>query len=240
METLEQVKQIIKDSNNIVFFGGAGMSTESGIPDFRSADGLYNQKYEYPPEEIISHSFFMANPEVFYRFYREKIIAPMLAAEPNKGHLKLAQWEREGKLKAVVTQNIDNLHQRAGSKVVYELHGGNEKNYCIKCGHIVDFEYLRAGDGICLCPKCSGIIHPGIVLYEEGLDDYTVTKSVEAIQNADVMIVAGTSLRVYPAAGLINYYKGDKLILINRDVSVANRRINYILQGNAGEILSRL
>lgn len=240
MNTIEELKDIINNSNNIVFFGGAGMSTESGIPDFRSADGIYNQKYAYPPEEILSYTFFMRNPTVFYEFYREKIISPMLKANPNKGHLKLAQWEKEGKLKAVITQNIDSLHQKAGSKTVYELHGANERNYCIKCGNIVDFEYLKNSEGICTCPKCGGVIHPGIVLYEEGLDDWTVEKSVEAIRKSDVMIVAGTSLRVYPAAGLINYYNGNKLVLINLDTSVSTSRINCVIQGKVGEVLDQL
>lgn len=240
MNNIEELKEIVNNSNNIVFFGGAGMSTESGIPDFRSQDGIYNQKYDYPPEEILSYTFFMRNPKVFYEFYREKIISPMVKANPNKGHIKLAQWEKEGKLKAVITQNIDSLHQRAGSKTVYELHGANEKNYCIKCKNIVDFDYLLNSEGICKCPKCGGIIHPGIVLYEEGLDDYTVEKSVEAIENCDVMIVAGTSLRVYPAAGLINYYRGNKLVLINLDTSVSTSRINCVVQGKVGEVLEQL
>lgn len=240
MNNIEELKEIVNNSNNIVFFGGAGMSTESGIPDFRSQDGIYNQKYDYPPEEILSYTFFMRNPKVFYEFYREKIISPMVKANPNKGHIKLAQWEKEGKLKAVITQNIDSLHQRAGSKTVYELHGANEKNYCIKCKNIVDFDYLLKSEGICKCPKCGGIIHPGIVLYEEGLDDYTVEKSVEAIENCDVMIVAGTSLRVYPAAGLINYYRGNKLVLINLDTSVSTSRINCVVQGKVGEVLEQL
>ena len=240
MTDIEEIKKIIDETDNIVFFGGAGMSTESGIPDFRSADGIYNQKYKYPPEEIISASFFYDNPKVFYEFYREKIIAPMLKAEPNKGHIKLAEWERQGKLKGVITQNIDNLHQRAGSEKVYELHGGNEKNYCIKCHNIENFDYLVNSEGICRCSKCGGIIHPGIVLYEEGLDDYVVRESIRLIEEADVMIVAGTSLRVYPAAGLINYYYGNKLILINLDTSVATGRINYVVQGKAGDVLGRL
>lgn len=240
MSSIEEVKKIIEESDNIVFFGGAGMSTESGIPDFRSADGIYNQKYAYPPEEILSYTFFRSEPKVFYEFYREKIIAPMLKASPNKGHLKLAQWEKEGKLKAVITQNIDSLHQRAGSEKVYELHGSNEKNYCVKCGNCVDFAYLRDSEGVCKCPKCGGVIHPGIVLYEEGLDDWTLTESIRLIEEADVMIVGGTSLRVYPAAGLINYYRGNKLILINLDTSVSNSRIDYVLQGKAGEILNQM
>ncbi|MCD7804322.1 MAG: NAD-dependent protein deacylase [Oscillospiraceae bacterium] len=236
----EEVKKIVEESDNIVFFGGAGMSTESGVPDFRSVDGLYNQKYDYPPETILSHSFFEAHPDVFYEFYRDKTIGPMVDAEPNKGHLKLAEWEREGKLKAVITQNIDGLHQKAGSKEVLELHGSADKNYCPKCGRIFSMRDILAEAGIFHCPDCGKIVRSGAVLYEEPLDDSVVTKTLHYIRNADVLIVAGTSLAVYPAAGFINYYPGDKLIFIEKNPNVTNRRADYTLHGKAGEILDRL
>lgn len=238
----DKVREIITASQNIVFFGGAGMSTESGVPDFRSVDGLYNQKYDYPPETILSHSFFGAHPDVFYEFYRDKTIGPMIDAKPNKGHLKLAQWEREGKLKAVITQNIDGLHQKAGSKEVLELHGSADKNYCPKCGRIFTMRDIMAETGIFRCPDCgkivrSGAVRSGAVLYEEPLDNDIVTKALYYIQNADVLIVAGTSLAVYPAAGFINYYRGDKLVFIEKNPSVTNPRADYTLHGKAGEIL---
>ena len=208
-QELETLKDWINHSDNIVFFGGAGVSTESGIPDFRSVDGLYNQQYDYPPETILSHTFFRRNTEEFYRFYRAKMLA--LDAKPNAAHKKLAQWEQEGKLKAVVTQNIDGLHQAAGSKMVYELHGSVHRNYCQKCGAFYDARYMLESKGIPKCEKCGGIIKPDVVLYEEGLDDATMRGAIRAISHADVLIIGGTSLTVYPAAGLIDYYNGNKL-----------------------------
>ena len=202
-QELETLKNWIDNSDNIVFFGGAGVSTESGIPDFRSVDGLYNQQYDYPPETILSHTFFRRNTEEFYRFYRAKMLA--LDAKPNAAHKKLVQWEQEGKLKAVVTQNIDGLHQAAGSKMVYELHGSVHRNYCQKCGAFYDARYMLESTGIPKCEKCGGIIKPDVVLYEEGLDDATMRGAIRAISHADVLIIGGTSLTVYPAAGLIDY-----------------------------------
>lgn len=203
-----QLQQIINESNNIVFFGGAGVSTESGIPDFRSVDGLYNQKYDYPPEEILSHTFFNAHTEYFYDFYRDKMLA--LDAEPNAAHLKLAELEQAGKLTAVVTQNIDGLHQKAGCKNVFELHGSVHRNYCTSCHKFYNTEYIKSSKGVPRC-NCGGIIKPDVVLYEEGLDDNTVSGAINAIKNADCLIVAGTSLNVYPAAGFIRYFSANIL-----------------------------
>ena len=213
-EKIQKFKEWINESDNIVFFGGAGVSTESGIPDFRSKNGLYNQKYKYPPELILSHTFFMNNPEEFFKFYKEKMNS--LKYKPNITHIKLAELEKTGKLKAIVTQNIDGLHQKAGSKNVYELHGSVLRNYCMNCGKFYNAEYVFESNGIPKC-TCGDIIKPDVVLYEEGLDDKTVLNSIKAIQNADLLIVAGTSLTVQPASGLINYYRGNKLVLINRD-----------------------
>ena len=238
-QELETLKKWIDNSDNIVFFGGAGVSTESGIPDFRSVDGLYNQQYDYPPETILSHTFFRRNTEEFYRFYRAKMLA--LDAKPNAAHKKLAQWEQEGKLKAVVTQNIDGLHQAAGSKVVYELHGSVHRNYCQKCGAFYDVRYMLESTGIPKCEKCGGIIKPDVVLYEEGLDDATMTRArSSAISHADVLIIGGTSLTVYPAAGLIDYYNGNKLVLINKSVTPMDSRADLLVQGPIGEIFSQL
>lgn len=237
-QELETLKKWIDNSDNIVFFGGAGVSTESGIPDFRSVDGLYNQKYDYPPETILSHTFFRRNTEEFYRFYRAKMLA--LDAKPNAAHKKLAQWEQEGKLKAVVTQNIDGLHQAAGSKMVYELHGSVHRNYCQKCGAFYDARYMLESKGIPKCEKCGGIIKPDVVLYEEGLDDATMRGAIRAISHADVLIIGGTSLTVYPAAGLIDYYNGNKLVLINKSVTPMDSRADLLLQGPIGEIFSQL
>ena len=223
-QELETLKKWIDNSDNIVFFGGAGVSTESGIPDFRSVDGLYNQQYDYPPETILSHTFFRRNTEEFYRFYRAKMLA--LDAKPNAAHKKLAQWEQEGKLKAVVTQNIDGLHQAAGSKMVYELHGSVHRNYCQKCGAFYDARYMLESKGI---PKC-----------EEGLDDATMRGAIRAISHADVLIIGGTSLTVYPAAGLIDYYNGNKLVLINKSVTPMDSRADLLVQGPIGEIFSQL
>ena len=237
-QELETLKDWINHSDNIVFFGGAGVSTESGIPDFRSVDGLYNQQYDYPPETILSHTFFRRNTEEFYRFYRAKMLA--LDAKPNAAHKKLAQWEQEGKLKAVVTQNIDGLHQAAGSKMVYELHGSVHRNYCQKCGAFYDARYMLERKGIPKCEKCGGIIKPDVVLYEEGLDDATIRGAIHAISHADVLIIGGTSLTVYPAAGLIDYYNGNKLVLINKSVTPMDSRADLLVQGPIGEIFSQL
>ena len=237
-QELETLKKWIGNSDNIVFFGGAGVSTESGIPDFRSVDGLYNQQYDYPPETILSHTFFRRNTEEFYRFYRAKMLA--LDAKPNAAHKKLAQWEQEGKLKAVVTQNIDGLHQAAGSKMVYELHGSVHRNYCQKCGAFYDARYMLESKGIPKCEKCGGIIKPDVVLYEEGLDDATMRGAIRAISHADVLIIGGTSLTVYPAAGLIDYYNGNKLVLINKSVTPMDSRADLLVQGPIGEIFSQL
>ena len=237
-QELETLKKWVDNSDNIVFFGGAGVSTESGIPDFRSVDGLYNQQYDYPPETILSHTFFRRNTEEFYRFYRAKMLA--LDAKPNAAHKKLAQWEQEGKLKAVVTQNIDGLHQAAGSKMVYELHGSVHRNYCQKCGAFYDARYMLERKGIPKCEKCGGIIKPDVVLYEEGLDDATIRGAIHAISHADVLIIGGTSLTVYPAAGLIDYYNGNKLVLINKSVTPMDSRADLLVQGPIGEIFSQL
>ena len=237
-QELETLKKWIDNSDNIVFFGGAGVSTESGIPDFRSVDGLYNQQYDYPPETILSHTFFRRNTEEFYRFYRAKMLA--LDAKPNAAHKKLAQWEQEGKLKAVVTQNIDGLHQAAGSKMVYELHGSVHRNYCQKCGAFYDARYMLESKGIPKCEKCGGIIKPDVVLSEEGLDDATMRGAIRAISHADVLIIGGTSLTVYPAAGLIDYYNGNKLVLINKSVTPMYSRADLLVQGPIGEIFSQL
>lgn len=237
-QELETLKKWIDNSDNIVFFGGAGVSTESGIPDFRSVDGLYNQQYDYPPETILSHTFFRRNTEEFYRFYRAKMLA--LDAKPNAAHKKMAQWEQEGKLKAIVTQNIDGLHQAAGSKMVYELHGSVHRNYCQKCGAFYDARYMLESKGIPKCEKCGGIIKPDVVLYEEGLDDATMRGAIRAISHADVLIIGGTSLTVYPAAGLIDYYNGNKLVLINKSVTPMDSRADLLVQGPIGEIFSQL
>lgn len=237
-EQLETLRTWINESDNIVFFGGAGVSTESGIPDFRSVDGLYHQQYDYPPETILSHTFFRRNTEEFYRFYRAKML--VLDAKPNAAHKKLAEWEQQGKLKAVVTQNIDGLHQTAGSKVVYELHGSVHRNYCQKCGAFYDARYMLESTGIPRCEKCGGLIKPDVVLYEEGLDQATINGAVHAISQADVLIIGGTSLTVYPAAGLIDYYNGNKLVLINKSVTPMDSRADLLVQGPIGEIFSQL
>ena len=237
-EQLETLRTWINESDNIVFFGGAGVSTESGIPDFRSVDGLYHQQYDYPPETILSHTFFRRNTKEFYRFYRAKML--VLDAKPNAAHKKLAEWEQQGKLKAVVTQNIDGLHQAAGSKVVYELHGSVHRNYCQKCGAFYDARYMLESTGIPRCEKCGGLIKPDVVLYEEWLDQATINGAVHAISQADVLIIGGTSLTVYPAAGLIDYYNGNKLVLINKSVTPMDSRADLLVQGPIGEIFSQL
>ena len=237
MQQTEQLRKLIEESDNIVFFGGAGVSTESGIPDFRSVDGLYNQQYEYPPETILSHSFYRRNPEEFYRFYRAKMLCP--GAKPNAAHLKLAEWEKAGKLKAVITQNIDGLHQAAGSKVVLELHGSVLRNYCEKCGKFYGEDYILHTQGVPTC-ECGGSIKPDVVLYEEGLNERTLRDAIHYISEADVLIVGGTSLAVYPAAGLLDYYQGNKLVLVNKTPTPRDSIADLIVQGSIGEIFSRL
>ena len=231
-----QLEELIRDSSNIVFFGGAGVSTESGIPDFRSVDGLYHQKFDYPPEVMLSHSFFMRHTEEFYRFYREKLIVH--GAKPNAAHLRLAALEREGRLKAVVTQNIDGLHQAAGSRRVYELHGSTLRNYCMKCGKFYDVDFIDKSQGIPRCTECGGIIKPDVVLYEEGLDPATLDGAVRAIQAADLLIVGGTSLAVYPAAGLLQYFRGRNLVVINKQPTPADRMASLVLNMPIGRALS--
>ena len=237
MENIEKLKKIIEETDNIVFFGGAGVSTESGIPDFRSQDGLYNQQYDYPPERIVSHTFYRKYPEEFFRFYRDRMIYP--DAKPNKAHLKLAQWEREGKLKAVITQNIDGLHQAAGNKNVYELHGSVLRNYCEECGKFYKLDEILKMDNVPVC-GCGGRIKPDVVLYEEGLDMDVMRKAVNAIQNADVLIIGGTSLAVYPAAGLIDYYRGNKLIVVNKSATPRDSEANLLVKGSIGEVFDQL
>ena len=237
MNHLEKLKQWIDESENIVFFGGAGVSTESGIKDFRSVDGLYSQKFDYPPEQIISHSFFVERPEYFFRFYREKMLP--LGFEPNVTHRVLARWEKEGKLSAVVTQNIDGLHQKAGSEKVLELHGSVLRNYCQRCGKFHSAEFVKDSEGVPKC-ACGGTVKPDVVLYEEGLDQDTIYNSVMAIRQADLLIVAGTSLTVYPAAGLIEYYRGNRLVLINRDVTPYDHRADLVFHESLGNIFSQL
>lgn len=236
MTELEQLKNWIDESSNIVFFGGAGVSTESGIPDFRSVDGLYNMQYDYPPETIISHSFYQRRPEEFYRFYKNKMLFP--EAKPNAAHLALAKLEEQGKLKAVITQNIDGLHQAAGSREVLELHGSVHRNYCTRCGTFYGLADILGMEGVPRC-ECGGIIKPDVVLYEEGLDQKILQKSVSYIRNAEVLIVGGTSLTVYPAAGLIDYYRGNRLVLINKSVTPMDDRADLVISGSIGEVLGQ-
>ena len=238
MTPLEQLQNWIDESDNIVFFGGAGVSTESGIPDFRSVDGLYHQSYDYPPETILSHTFFMKKPEEFYRFYRAKMLCP--DAKPNPAHQKLAELERASKLKAVVTQNIDSLHQKAGSQTVYELHGSTARNYCMKCHRFYDEAFIAQSEGIPRCTVCGGMVKPDVVLYEEGLDQETVEAAVLAINRADMLIVGGTSLTVYPAAGLLRYYPGGKLVLINRDATPYDRQADLVIHDPIGQVLGAI
>ena len=250
-EKLEIFNRMIEESNSIVFFGGAGVSTESGIPDFRSVDGLYNQKYDYPPETILSHSFFMNRPEEFYRFYRDKILID--GVEPNITHKKLAELEKAGKLKAVITQNIDGLHQKGGSREVYEIHGTVAKNHCMGCNKFFTGEQVaelidrsleegapKEGRYLPLCPECGKLIKPDVVLYEEGLDDHTWNRSVDYIQAADMLIVGGTSLVVYPAAGLVNYYRGNRLVLINKSTTPYDDEADLVLHMGLGEVFGQL
>lgn len=234
---IEKLTEMIRDSENIVFFGGAGVSTESNIPDFRSTDGLYNQEYDYPPETILSHTFFVRNTDEFYRFYKQKML--LLDAKPNPAHQALARLEEMGKLRAVITQNIDGLHQAAGSKNVQELHGSVLRNYCMQCGKFYDGAYMQQAAGTPRC-VCGGILKPDVVLYEEGLNQTTIQESVRAIQDADVLIIGGTSLVVYPAAGLIDYYNGNKLVLINRDATPRDKRADLVIRQPIGQVFSRV
>lgn len=234
---LNLLRKWVQESDNIVFFGGAGVSTESNIPDFRSVDGLYNQKYEYPPEQILSHSFFIRQPEEFYRFYRDKMI--FLDVKPNMAHQVLAELEQQGKVKAVITQNIDGLHQKAGSKNVLELHGSVHRNYCEKCGKFYSVEEILQSDGVPRC-SCGGRIKPDVVLYEEGLDQDILSKAVSYISHADVLIVGGTSLTVYPAAGLVDYYHGEKLVLINKSVTAFDNKANLLINESIGKVFGSL
>lgn len=237
LATIEELQRVIDNSKKIVFFGGAGVSTESGIPDFRSVDGLYNQKYDYPPEEILSHTFFMKKTEEFYRFYRDKMLC--LDKKPNKAHLKLAELEKAGKLSAVVTQNIDGLHQASGSRRVYELHGSVLRNYCRNCRKFYSAEFIKNSEGVPRC-ECGGIIKPDVVLYEEGLSDSVVTGALNAIQTADTLIIAGTSLTVYPAAGFIRYFRGDTIVLINRDSTPYDSHADLVFRDKVGEVLGQI
>ena len=236
MSTLEELQSVIDKSKRIVFFGGAGVSTESGIPDFRSVDGLYNQKYDYPPEQILSHTFFVHKTSEFFRFYRDKMLC--LDKKPNKAHYKLAELEKAGKLSAVVTQNIDGLHQAAGSKTVYELHGSTLRNYCTRCGKFYDVDFIANSTGVPRCTECGGIVKPDVVLYEEGLDEQVLSGAVDAIRHADTLIIGGTSLVVYPAAGLIRYFRGDNLVVINMQPTGADASADLCIAKPIGQVLS--
>lgn len=237
-DKVKQLKELVDNTDNLVFFGGAGVSTESGIPDFRSTDGLYNMKYKYPPETIVSHTFFVRRTEEFYEFYKDKMMA--LDAKPNKAHYKLAQWEKEGKCRAVVTQNIDGLHQMAGSKKVLELHGSIHRNYCTKCGKFFDAAYVKNSEGVPRCDACGGLVKPDVVLYEEGLDSQTISDAVYAISHADVLIIGGTSLAVYPAAGMIDYFRGSHLVLINRSSTPRDSQADLVINDSIGEVFGQL
>ncbi len=237
MTDIEILKQWVAESQRIVFFGGAGVSTESGIPDFRSTDGLYSQKFDYPPEIIISQSFYLRDPEYFFRFYKEKMLP--LGFRPNIAHETLAKWEEAGKLSAVVTQNIDGLHQKAGSKRVYELHGSVLRNYCTRCGKFHSAEFIKEAPGVPRC-ACGGIVKPDVVLYEENLDWETANKAIQAIENADLLIVAGTSLTVYPAAGFVGNYEGDRLVLINRDPTPLDSICDLVIYESLGKVFEQL
>lgn len=238
MTRIEELQKIIDESQNIVFFGGAGVSTESGIPDFRSQDGLYNQKYKYPPERIVSHSFFRAKTEEFYEFYKDKMIFP--EAKPNAAHLKLAELEKAGKLSAVITQNIDGLHQMAGSKNVLELHGSIHRNYCQRCGKFYAVDYIMNSEGIPKCEDCGGLIKPDVVLYEEGLDARVTNAAVRAIASADTLIIGGTSLIVYPAASYINYFRGKNLVVINKSDTARSVNATLVINDPIGEVLGQI
>ncbi len=236
--TIEELKKIIQEYDNIVFFGGAGVSTESGIPDFRSVDGLYHQQYDYPPETILSHTFYLRNPEEFFRFYRNKMLFP--DAKPNAAHRELARLEARGKLRAVITQNIDGLHQAAGSKTVLELHGSVLRNYCRKCGQFYDVQYVLNAPDVPKCEKCGGPVKPDVVLYEEGLNQETLNAAVRFIHDAQVLIIGGTSLAVYPAAGLIDYFRGEKLVVINKTPTHRDAHADLLIQAPIGEVFSQL
>ena len=235
MNELETLKSWVESSDNVVFFGGAGVSTESDVPDFRSADGLYNMKYDYPPETIISHSFYMRNPEEFYRFYKDRMLYP--DAKPNPAHLALAKLEQEGRLKAVITQNIDGLHQAAGSKKVLELHGSVHRNYCTRCGSFYDLKYILEHEGVPHC-SCGGVIKPDVVLYEESLDSDVINEALHYISKADVLIIGGTSLTVYPAAGFVSYYQGSRLVLINKSATPMDRNADLVINQPIGQVMS--
>lgn len=237
MNEIETLKSIVTESNNVVFFGGAGVSTESGIPDFRSVDGLYNQKYKYPPERIISHSYYQQNPEGFYEFYKDKMI--VTKAEPNAAHIRLAELEQEGHVRAVITQNIDGLHQKAGSKEVLELHGSIHRNYCERCHKFHDLEYIIESEGVPRC-ECGGIVKPDVVLYEEGLDTETIQKAIYYISHAEVLIIGGTSLVVYPAAGMIDYFQGKHLVVINKSPTPRDQQADLLIQDSIGAVFSRI
>lgn len=238
VKKIDELRKIVDESDNIVFFGGAGVSTESGIPDFRSVDGLYNQTYKYPPETIISHSFYRSNPEEFYRFYKDKMI--FADAKPNKAHMKLAELEQQGKLKAVITQNIDGLHQMAGSKNVIELHGSVHRNYCEKCHKFYNLEYIVKSEGVPRCQECGGIVKPDVVLYEEALDDENMSRALDYISQADTLIIGGTSLVVYPAAGLIRYFRGRKLVVINMSPTQSDRNADLLIADKIGDVLGSI
>ena len=237
-EKIKKLKEIIDGTDNLVFFGGAGVSTESGIPDFRSTDGLYSQKYDFPPETIVSHTFFMKRNKDFFDFYKDKMMA--LDAKPNAAHYKLAEWEAQGKCRAVVTQNIDGLHQMAGSKNVLELHGSIHRNYCMRCGKFFDAAYVKNSEGAPKCDECGGLIKPDVVLYEEGLNDRTINESVKLIANCDMLIIGGTSLNVYPAAGLIQYFNGKYLVLINKSETPVDRKADIVIHDSIGKVLSNV
>ncbi len=237
MEQIQKLSQIIQDAKRVVFFGGAGVSTESGIPDFRSEDGLYRQKYRFSPEQILSHTFFVQNPEEFFEFYRDKMI--YLDAKPNAAHQKLAQWEKAGKISAVITQNIDGLHQMAGSKHVLELHGSIHRNTCMNCGAHYSVQDILQSTGIPRC-GCGGIVKPDVVLYEESLDEKVLMESIQEIRQADVLLIGGTSLQVYPAAGLIRYFQGDHIVLINKSSTSADNNADLVISGSIGEVLSQV
>ena len=238
MDEILRLKEILETSDNIVFFGGAGVSTESGIPDFRSQDGLYSLKYKYPPEQIVSHSFYKKHPTEFFEFYKDKMLAP--DAKPNKAHLKLAELEKRGKLKAVITQNIDGLHQMAGSEKVLELHGSVLRNYCESCGKFFDLQYIIDSEETPLCDKCGGSVKPDVVLYEESLDMNIMSEAISFISQADVLIIGGTSLVVYPAAGLIDYYRGSKLVVINKSPTPRDEQADLLIAGSIGEVFGSI
>lgn len=248
-DKIKILDDMIQASDNVVFFGGAGVSTESGVPDFRSQDGLYHQHYKYPPETILSHTFYRQMTSEFYRFYRDKILVPGMSAQPNKAHLRLAEWTRQGKLKAIITQNIDGLHQAAARQVgateenIYELHGSVLRNYCERCHQFHDVQYMidhSENGGVPTCEKCGGPVKPDVVLYEEGLNMNTMNRAVDAIANADVLIIGGTSLVVYPAAGLIDYYRGHKLILLNKGATSRDSQADLVISAPIGEVLGQL